>query len=77
MGKRLPRRRYLSVPRASVRSNGDAGFIFFNNYVRNYSMATRRSAQFFVRLLHGTLAVPRHPSIFPQALTSSGPSTCA
>lgn len=56
----------LSVPRASVRSNGDAGFIFFNNYVRNYAMATRRSAQFFVRLLHGTLAVPRHPVDLPS-----------
>ncbi|MGA2753236.1 MAG: beta-galactosidase [Terracidiphilus sp.] len=56
----------LSVPRASVRSTGDSGFIFFNNYVRNYAMATRRSAQFLIRLPHSTLAVPRHPVDLPS-----------
>ncbi len=56
----------LSVPRASVRSNGDAGFIFFNNYVRNYAMPARKAAQFLIRLPHGTLAVPRHPVDLPS-----------
>jgi hypothetical protein len=56
----------LSVPRASVRSNGDAGFIFFNNYVRGYVMSARPAAQFFVRLPHGVLAVPRHPVDLPS-----------
>src|SRR5205814_5500981 len=31
------------VPRAAVRSRGDSGFIFVNNYVRNYSMPMRRA----------------------------------
>ncbi len=56
----------LSVPRASVRSSGDAGFIFFNNYVRGYSMPARRAAQFLIRLPHGTLAVPRNPVDLPS-----------
>lgn len=56
----------LSVPRAAVRSNGDSGFIFFNNYVRGYAMPARKAAQFLVRLPTGTLAVPRHPVDLPS-----------
>ena len=56
----------LTVPRASVRSRGEAGFIFFNNYVRGYSMPAWPAAQFLLRLPHGTLAVPRHPINLPS-----------
>jgi hypothetical protein len=68
----------LSVPRVSVRSRGDSGFIFFNNYVRGVSMPVRRAAQFQIRLpavagkpeiagkLGPTLAVPRHPIDLPS-----------
>ncbi len=56
----------LSVPRASVRSSGDSGFIFFNNYVRGYAMPARPAAQFLLRLPGGTLAVPRHPVDLPS-----------
>jgi beta-galactosidase len=56
----------MSVPRDSVRSKGDAGFIFFNNYVRGYTMPVRPAAQFFIQLPHGTLAVPRHPIDLPS-----------
>jgi hypothetical protein len=56
----------LSVPRASVRSGGDSGFIFCNNYVRGYAMPARTAAQFLIRLPHGTLAVPRHPVDLPS-----------
>jgi hypothetical protein len=56
----------LSIPRASVRSRGDSGFIFFNNYVRNYSMPTRRAAQFEVRLPIGTLRIPSRPVDIPS-----------
>jgi len=51
----------LSIPRASVRSRGDSGFIFFNNYVRGYAMPARPASQFEIRLPSGTLTVPRHP----------------
>src|ERR1035437_3376392 len=44
----------ISAVRASVRSRGDAGFIFLNNYVRNYALPARPAAQFEIRLLSGT-----------------------
>jgi hypothetical protein len=56
----------LSVPRVSVRARGDAGFIFFNNYVRDYTMPARAAAQFTVRLPDGTLVVPRNPVDLPS-----------
>jgi hypothetical protein len=64
----------LSVPRVSVRSRSDAGFIFFNNYVRGATMPVRRAAQFQIRLpgldTNGkpgvTLAIPRHPIDLPS-----------
>jgi beta-galactosidase len=55
----------LSAPRASVRSRGDAGFIFFNSYVRGYSTPARPATQFLIRLPDGALAVPRHPIDLP------------
>ncbi len=62
----------LSVPRASVRSKDDAGFIFFNNHVRNYATSPRPAVQFLVRLPATagkpctTLAVPQHPIDIPS-----------
>ena len=62
----------LSVPRAAVRSRGDAGFIFFNNYVRGALMPVRPAAQFEIRLPGAegkperTLAVPSHPVDLPS-----------
>ncbi len=56
----------LSVPRASVRSRGDSGFIFFNNYVRGYAMPARAAMQFEISLPAGTLNVPRHPVDLPS-----------
>ncbi len=62
----------LSVPRASVRSKGDAGFIFFNNYVRNYAMPARPATQFLIQLPAESgnttqmLAVPRQPVDIPS-----------
>lgn len=56
----------FAIPRASVRSRGEAGFIFFNNYVRNYAMPARTVTQFQIRLPRGELAVPRHPVDIPS-----------
>ncbi len=56
----------FTVPRASVRSLGEQGFIFFNNYVRGYQMPARPAAQFLVHLPEGTLAVPRKPVDLPS-----------
>lgn len=56
----------FSIPRASVRSREDAGFIFFNNYVRGYPMPVRPAAQFQILLPSGALSVPRHPVDIPS-----------
>jgi beta-galactosidase len=55
----------FSVPRASVRSRGDQGFIFFNNYVRGYAMPARPAVQFEIHLPSGTLLAPRRPVDIP------------
>jgi hypothetical protein len=52
--------------RASVRSRGDSGFIFSNNYVRNYPMPVRRATQFEIQLPGGKLMVPRKPVDIPS-----------
>jgi beta-galactosidase len=56
----------FSVPRVSVRSANDAGFVFFNNYVRGYSMPARKSLQIQVKLPGQTLTLPRHPVDIPS-----------
>jgi hypothetical protein len=55
----------FSVPRAALRSSGDAGFIFCNNYVRGYKMPARPAAQFEVKLPGGVLHVPSKPVEIP------------
>jgi beta-galactosidase len=56
----------LSPSRVSVRSNGDTGFIFFNNYVRNDPTPVRKAAQFLIHLPHCTLTVPHRPVDLPS-----------
>jgi hypothetical protein len=55
----------FTVPRASVRTKGDAGFIFVNNYLRGYTMPARPAAQFEIRLPDGPILVPRRPVDIP------------
>ena len=45
---------------------GDAGFIFFNNYVRGYAMPARTAAQFEIALPSGPVTVPRKPVDIPS-----------
>jgi hypothetical protein len=56
----------FTVPRASVRSRGDAGFIFMNNYVRGYTMPARPAVQFEIQLPDGPVRVPRNPVDIPS-----------
>ena len=56
----------LTVPRASIRSRGDSGFVFFNNYVRNYAMPARPGMQFKIKLPNEMLKIPRHPVDIPS-----------
>ena len=55
----------LSVVRASVRAAGESGFLFCNNYVRNYRMPARPAVQFEVRLPGGVLRIPKRPVEIP------------
>lgn len=50
-----------STPRAALRSDGEAGFLFLNNYLRDYPMAEQKHLQFRVRLKKQTIEFPRQP----------------
>ncbi len=58
----------LSVARIMVRSKGDSGFLFFNNYVRGTSMPQRDGFQIHIKLPSGTLALPTHPIDLPTGV---------
>ncbi|MET0322651.1 MAG: beta-galactosidase, partial [Duganella sp.] len=51
----------LHTPRYAVRSNGDSGFLFVNNHVRQYAMAAHPGVRFEVALPAGTLTFPSTP----------------
>jgi hypothetical protein len=51
----------LTTPRFAVRSKGDSGFLFVNNYVRQYPMAEQRDVQFEVALPGGKAVFPSQP----------------
>jgi hypothetical protein len=51
----------LSTPRLSVRSQGDSGFLFFNNHVRQYAMPMQKQLRFSVKLAGQTLQFPNKP----------------
>lgn len=57
----------LVTPRATVRSRGDAGFLFFNNYVRNYVLPARPQIRFEIALPSGVLHLPEKPVDLPAA----------
>lgn len=56
----------FGVPRAAIRSRENSGFIFFNNYVRNYAMTARPATQFQIYLPGGELAIPRNAVDIPS-----------
>lgn len=51
----------LGTPRYAVRSNGDSGFVFVNNHVRQYAMAAHKDVRFEVALPGGKLTFPSTP----------------
>ncbi|KAJ5626350.1 hypothetical protein N7510_002659 [Penicillium lagena] len=56
----------LSSLRWSVRSNGESGYLFLNNYVRQYSMKTHTDIQFAVKFTSGTVTFPSEPITIPD-----------
>lgn len=55
----------LKTLRWSVRSDGRSGFLFVNNYVRQYPMAAHPGTQFSVKLSGGTVTFPTRPVTVP------------
>jgi beta-galactosidase len=49
-----------TVLRSSLRTNGDSGFLFINNYVHNLPMPERKDVTFRIRQPRETVQVPRH-----------------
>ncbi|WP_457352651.1 beta-galactosidase [Roseateles sp. P5_D6] len=56
----------LQTPRWSVRSKGDAGFLFFNNHVRQYAMPAQVGVRFELQLPGGTVTLPSTPVDIPN-----------
>lgn len=56
----------LQTPRWSVRSNGDSGFLFFNNHVRQYAMPAQVGVRFEVQLPGGRVTLPSTPVDIPN-----------
>ncbi|OUJ72242.1 hypothetical protein BXP70_19505 [Hymenobacter crusticola] len=55
----------LRTPRWAVRTQGRSGFLFFNNYVRNYAMPVQEGVQFTVQLPGEVLTFPQQPVTVP------------
>ena len=56
----------FSVIRAAVRSQGERGFLFINNYVRGATMPAHTWTQFELRLPGQTLTIPDAPITVPS-----------
>nr|WP_307727953.1 beta-galactosidase [Massilia terrae] len=50
----------MATLRWSVRGDGKSGFLFVNNYVRQYDMAEHRDVRFTVKMAGETLTLPSH-----------------
>lgn len=56
----------LQTARFSVRSQGESGFVFFNNHVRQYPMAAQKQVRFAIQLPHAELSFPHQPIDIPS-----------
>lgn len=52
----------LKTARFAVRSEGDHGFLFVNNHVRQYAMAAQKATQFKVKLPGQSITLPSKPA---------------
>lgn len=55
----------LSSLRWSVRSNGESGYLFVNNYVRQYAMEAQTDIQFAVNFSSSIITIPNAPVNIP------------
>ncbi len=52
--------------RIAARTAGNKGFIFFNNYLRNYPLPEQKGIQVVLKLPSQTVTVPRKPADIPS-----------
>lgn len=55
-----------SVPRVAVRTDGNSGFVFVNNYGRQLAMPVRNKFQVNLKLRSGELLLPQQPVDVPS-----------
>jgi hypothetical protein len=55
----------FTTPRFAVRAQGDSGFVFLSNYVRQYPMAPQKDVQFQLALPSGAVTFPSRPVTIP------------
>jgi hypothetical protein len=55
-----------ATPRVAARVEKNHGFVFINNYQRNYPLPERKNLQVRLKLASGGLDVPRHPVDIPS-----------
>jgi hypothetical protein len=58
----------FSVARISVRTDGESGFLFFNNYVRDYPLPDRPGFQVRIKLPARELCFPDQPVDLPSGV---------
>jgi beta-galactosidase len=55
-----------ATPRVAARFARDHGFVFINNYQRNYPLPAREKFQVRLKTAAGEMTVPRHPTVVPS-----------
>jgi beta-galactosidase len=63
----------VSTPRVAVRSDGEHGFVFVNNYQRNHALADHPGFQVALKLPSGVLLVPRQAVDLPGGVYTIWP----
>ncbi len=67
--ERMPKSRQdTQTPRLAARFQSDRGFLFLNNYQRNYPLPERKGLQVRLELPSGAVDVPRHPVNVPSGM---------
>ncbi len=56
----------IATPRVAARFEGNHGFVFINNYQRNYPLPPRKDFQIRLKTTAGEVIVPRHPTAIPS-----------
>jgi len=58
----------VSTPRLTARVNDEQGFIFINNYERNYALDEHKDFQVSLKLPSGIVQIPSQPTTIPSGV---------